>query len=140
MPSLSCWTVALALTMAACAGCAAQGRAYPVGYTELYSGPVTGIYSAPHTYYQGHLVYWYGGRWMYRDADTWNYYPTEPSELHRFRTTVRQAPPAPRYVPYRDYQPAQPLPSPNPPPSPAPSPPPSPSPTPSAAPPGERVR
>lgn len=123
MPLLSCWTVALALIATVCGGCAAQARAYPVGYTEVYSGPIAGIYSAPRTYFEGRIVYWYGGRWMYRDGDTWNYYRAEPPELHRFRTTVRQAPPAPRYVPYRDYQPEQPLPSPSP-----------------AAPPGERVR
>jgi hypothetical protein len=128
--SCSCCRVALALVvMAVGSGCAAQARAYPVGTTEVYSGPVIRAYDYPHTYFQGRLVYWYGDRWIYRDGDRWNYYRTEPPELYRFRTTIQQAPPAARYVPsWGDRQePVRPLP-------------PSPSPVPSSPPPGERIR
>jgi hypothetical protein len=115
-------TAALVVTATACAGCVgtARGyaRAYPVGYAEVYSGPIpVGIYGTLYTYYDGRPVYWYDGRWMYRTGDRWHYYVTEPPALYRYRTTVRQAPPAPRYEPGYGPRPTyqQPAPSPAPP-------------------------
>jgi hypothetical protein len=65
---------------------AVEVTAAPYGY-ETY----------PHTYYEGHTVYWYGGGWYYHDGGRWMHYRSEPAPLYQWRT---QAPPAPRgYAP-----------------------------------------
>src|SRR5262249_48892904 len=64
----------------------------PVGYTSVtYGDP---YYDYPRTVYDGRTVYYVDHRWVYRDADRWYYYRSEPPALHRYRSTVRQAPPA----------------------------------------------
>lgn len=129
MPRLSIRSVfSAAIILAASAalgGCTMGARATPVGYAELYYGSTYGYY--PHAYYGGRDVYYVDGRWMYYDGGLWRYYVTEPAPLYRYRTTIRQAPPAPRYPDSRGgYYPAQPVPGPAPqaapPPSPAPPP------------------
>jgi hypothetical protein len=95
MSSLSSLLAAALIAGAACAGCSVHGRAYPVGYTELYYGDAYGYY--PHTWYGGRDVYYIGNRWMYRDGGGWRYYASEPPALYRYRSTVRQAPPAYSY-------------------------------------------
>ncbi len=118
---------------AALAGCAA--RATPVGYAELHYGSTYRFY--PHTYYDGRDVYYIDGRWMYQDGTVWRYYESEPATLYRYRSTIRQAPPAPRYPePRGRYYPAQPVPTP----APQAAPPPSPAPPSSPAPPPTQVR
>src|SRR4051812_40335532 len=104
MRSMFPWAAALLLGAATCVGCAVRTRAYPVGYAEIYSGPVEDIYACPRAKYDGRDVYWCGGRWIYLENGQWYSYVYEPVELYRFRTTVKQAPPAPRgptryYVP-----------------------------------------
>jgi hypothetical protein len=77
------------------AGCAVTATV-PVGSAELYYGePYTTGY--PYTVYDGRTVYWYGNRWLYHDGGRWYAYREEPPDLYRYRTTVQQAPPAPRY-------------------------------------------
>lgn len=113
MASLVSLAAALVVTATACAGCVGTARGYPVGYAEVYSRPVpVGIYGSMYTYYDGRPVYWYDGRWMYRAGDRWHYYVSEPPALYRYRTTVRQAPPAPRYEPGYGPPPAHPRPVP----------------------------
>jgi hypothetical protein len=113
MSSISVWAVAL-LAAGCATGCAVEGRTAPIGYAEVYSGSPYGYYDYdyyPHTFYGGRTVYWYGNRWMYPDGGRWYAYQYEPQELYRYRTTVRQAPPAPRYYDRggpRYYTPAQP--------------------------------
>lgn len=113
--------VGLFAASTALAGCAVRGSATPVGYAELtYATTYT---SYPRTRYEGRDVYYVGGRWMYQDRGAWRSYETEPTPLYRYRTTVREAPPAPRYHPdsgyvypsrTAPYVPAQPAPSPPP--------------------------
>lgn len=135
MPRLSCLRMCTAAIIAASAaassGCAVHGRATPVGYAELYYGSTYGYY--PQTYYGGRPVYFIDGRWMFRDGGGWRYYETEPAPLYRYRTTIRQAPPAPRYYPESPggYYPARPT---------VPGPAPQAAPPPSSAPPPTRVR
>lgn len=100
-PITSVCLAALIAAAAASAGCVVRARATPVGYAELSYG--TGYRYYPHTYYDGRDVYYIGGRWMYQDGSRWSYYTTEPAPLYRYRTTIREAPPAPRYSP--DYYP-----------------------------------
>jgi hypothetical protein len=109
MSSLSSWMAAV-IVSAACAGCTVRARTQPVGYAELYYGREYAYY--PHTVYDGRDVYYVGNRWAYRDGSGWGYYESEPPALYRYRTTIRQAPPAPRYYDNapRVYQPAQPVP------------------------------
>ncbi|MBX3224511.1 MAG: hypothetical protein KF795_28615 [Labilithrix sp.] len=112
-PLLSTTACALALIAAgaAASGCAVGASATPVGYAELTYATTYTYY--PHTTYEGRDVYYVGGRWMYRDGSAWSYYVNEPTPLYRYRTTVRQAPPAPRYYPDSGYvYPAQPVPAP----------------------------
>lgn len=90
-PSLPSLLVAVVITGAACAGCSVYSD-YPVGYTQLYYGNAYGYY--PYTYFDGRPVYYVDNRWMYRDGGAWRYYYREPPELYRYRSTVRQAPPA----------------------------------------------
>ena len=135
MPRLSCLrlcTAAIIAASAASSGCAVHGRTTPVGYAELHYGSAYGYY--PSTFYGGRPVYFIDGRLMYQDGGAWRYYETEPAPLYRYRTTIRQAPPAPRYFPQTPggYYPAQPA-IPGPAPQPAPPPP-------SSAPPPTRVR
>lgn len=136
---------ALLVASAVAAGCAVWPSTPSVGYAELYYadpyrdygyGDAYQYYSPlyyggaynyyPHSVFDGRDVYYVGGRWIFREGASWNYYPTEPPALYRYRTTIRQAPPAPRFdygtTPGVVIQPAQPLPPP------------------SVAPPGERVR
>jgi hypothetical protein len=109
------------LTMAVAAvagplGCTVHATTEPVGYTEVTSSPADAYYySYPNTEYEGHPVYYVEGRWIYRDRDRWRAYREEPAPLYRYRTTVQQAPPAPRYPNYgpppaRQYGPPQPAP------------------------------
>jgi len=126
MPRLSCLPLCMAAIIAASvvsSGCAVHGRTTPVGYAELRFGSTYRYY--PHTFYDGRDVYFIDGRWMFRDGGGWRYYTTEPAPLYRYRTTIRQAPPAPRYP--GGYYPAQPAPAPQ-------------APPPSTAPPPTRVR
>lgn len=97
MSSLHGWAaaVAVAATVAA-TGCAARAStAVPIGFAELRYGGAYSYY--PHAVYQGRDVFFVEGRWIFRTKRGWAYYPVEPEPLYRFRTTVRQAPPAPRY-------------------------------------------
>jgi len=128
LPLRSVCTAAIIAASAAFSGCAM--RATPVGYAELHYGSAYRFY--PHTIYGGRDVYFIDGRWMFRDGGVWRYYVTEPAPLYRFRTTIRQAPPAPRYFPESrgGYFPAQPVPAPAP----------QAAPPPSSAPPPTRVR
>lgn len=88
---------ALIAAAAASAGCAVRARATPVGVAELHYASTYRYY--PHTYYDGRDVYYVSGRWMYLDGNVWTFYPTEPAPLHRYRTAIQEAPPAPRYYP-----------------------------------------
>lgn len=92
-------------------GCTVTGRTEPVGHAEVYSVPAD-LTAYPSTYYDGHPVYYVDNRWVYRDRDRWVYYRSEPPPLYRYRSTVRQAPPAPRTYspahPHRQPYPAQP--------------------------------
>lgn len=98
-------TATIVAASAASSGCAAQGRATPVGYAGLYYGTTYQYY--PHAYYGGRDVYFIDGRWMYLDGGTWRYYETEPEPLYRYRSTIRRAPPAPRYHPRSEPTPSQ---------------------------------
>ncbi len=88
-------------------GCVFRGTTSPsstrVGTAEIASASLDrDIYNSPSARYDDRTVYFYNGRWMYRDNDTWKYYTKEPPELYRHRTQTRrelpprQAPPAPR--------------------------------------------
>lgn len=97
MSSLHGWAAVVALAAAvACGGCVARAStAAPVGYAELRYGATYGYY--PHAVYQGHDVFYIQGRWRFRTRDGWASYPVEPEPLYRYRTTIRQAPPAHPY-------------------------------------------
>ena len=113
MSSMPGWVaVAAVVVSTACAGCAARAStAVPVGYAELRFGRTQAYY--PHTVYQGRDVYYVDGRWIYRtDAGDWRFYRVEPAPLYRFRTTIRQAPPAPRPREEPSRVPATPTPAP----------------------------
>lgn len=99
MSSLHGWVPVVALAAAvACGGCAAGASArVPVGSAELRFGGVTGNY--PHAFYQGRDVFFIEGHWRFRTRNGWAYYPVEPEPLYRYRTTIRQAPPARRFAP-----------------------------------------
>lgn len=98
---LSTTACALGLIAAVAPGCAIHGSATPVGRAELTYATTYTYY--PRTRYEGRDVYYVGGRWMYRDGGAWRAYQDEPAPLYRYRTTVREAPPAPRYSPDSGY-------------------------------------
>jgi hypothetical protein len=78
----------------------------PVGTVEVTSAPY-GIETYPHTFYDGHLVYYSGDAWYYQEGGRWRRYRDEPNELYQYRQRpyVQHAPPAPRYQPYTPYGP-----------------------------------
>lgn len=83
----------LGILLSGVAACAVHASTVPVGSAELYYGdPYVSGY--PYAQYDGRTVYWYGDRWVYRDGNSWYAYRQEPAPLYRYRTTVRQAPPA----------------------------------------------
>jgi hypothetical protein len=65
----------LGVTMFA-SGCYGEVDADPAYYP-----PASYVVTAQPVYYEGHASYWYGGRWVYRDGASWNYYRTEPQYL-----------------------------------------------------------
>lgn len=89
---------AVAVVAFATAGCTvhARGRVAeePVGTTYVTSAPVDNYAAYPHTTYEGREVYYVHDRWGYPENGRWREYHSEPPPLVRYRTTVRQAPPA----------------------------------------------
>src|SRR5262245_29124835 len=59
-------------------GCTVRARAVPVGFAEITSVPVDVTYAYPSVIYEGRVVYWVNGRWIYRAGDRWLSYRTEP--------------------------------------------------------------
>jgi hypothetical protein len=57
-------------------GCYGEVDADPAYYP-----PASYVVTAQPVYYEGHASYWYGGRWVYRDGASWNYYRSEPAYL-----------------------------------------------------------
>jgi len=95
------------------AGCTVRGRGAvvaeePVGTTYVTSAPVEDYSAYPQTVYEGHTVYYVNNRWGYPHNGQFVYYRNEPPPLVRYRTQVRQAPPARhdydrRYEEHRGY-------------------------------------
>jgi hypothetical protein len=74
---------------------ATTGGVAEVGYVEVNEAPIViDVQTYPHTYYEGHNVYFYQDRWYYQDGPRWAYYRHEPQVLYRQRGYVQQAPPA----------------------------------------------
>jgi hypothetical protein len=96
--------IGVACAAFALSGCYAYAGT-PTVYAEAYEAPVAvDVQTYPSTYYEGRPVYLYRDRWYYRDGSRWQYYRSEPAELHRHRGYVQQAPAArrveaPRYAP-----------------------------------------
>jgi len=74
-------------------GCYAEADAEPA-YVETDISPVE-YESAPTYVYEGRPVYYVHDHWYAHDGGRWRYYRSEPAPLMRYRTQVRQAPPAP---------------------------------------------
>lgn len=110
--------IAVGLMGGLTAGCTVRGRAgvvaeEPVSTTYVTSAPVEDYSVYPHTVYEGREVYYVHDRWGYPHNGQFVYYRSEPPPLIRYRTQVRQAPPARhydhdgRYEEHREYvQPA----------------------------------
>lgn len=70
----------------------------PSAEVEVTSAPVD-VERAPRTVYEGRIVYWFEGRWVFREHDRWACYRAEPLELRRYRTQHQEHgwQPAPRH-------------------------------------------
>ncbi len=70
----------------------------PSAEVEITSAPVD-VERAPRTVYEGRIVYWFEGRWVFRERDRWACYRAEPLELRRYRTQHQDHAwqPAPRH-------------------------------------------
>lgn len=91
--------VALAVLVAATPACVVRAEAVAASpEVEVTSAPID-IERAPRTVYEGRIVYWFEGRWVFRERDRWASYRAEPLELRRFRTQhdERAWQPAPRH-------------------------------------------
>lgn len=76
-------------------GCYASAGATSVAYVETTEAPIViDVQTYPHSYYEGHVVYFYQDRWYYQDGPRWAYYREEPPILYRQRGYVQQAPDA----------------------------------------------
>jgi hypothetical protein len=79
------------VSVVALGGCYVHARSEPA-YVETTSAPVE-YDTYPATYYEGHTVFYVGGRWGWQDGGRWHYYDREPVELRHHRETyVRRAP------------------------------------------------
>ena len=75
-------------------GCYADARVEPAYVETTYVPAHVHVY--PSYWYEGRTVYLIDGRWYFHHpSGRWVYYREEPPTLYRYRTTIRQAPPAP---------------------------------------------
>ena len=75
-------------------GCYARARVEPAYVETTYVPAHVHVY--PSYRYEGRVVYLIDGRWYFHHpSGAWVYYREEPPTLYRYRTTIRQAPPAP---------------------------------------------
>jgi hypothetical protein len=88
------------------AGCTVHARGTvaeePVGTTYVTSAPVEDYSGYPSTTYEGHTVFYVHGQWGYPNEGRWVAYRNEPPNLVRYRTRVKEAPPAHPREEYRD--------------------------------------
>jgi hypothetical protein len=69
---------------AAIAACLAPLGAQAQVEVEIYP-PAAYVATAAPVYFEGRPVYWYGGRWFYRDGRAWRSYHEEPGWLRERR-------------------------------------------------------
>lgn len=91
--------VVLAVVVVVAPACVMRAETVaPSTEVEVTSVPID-IERAPRTVYEGRIVYWFEGRWVFRERDRWASYRAEPLELRRYRTQHddRTWRPAPRH-------------------------------------------
>lgn len=114
--SITGLTFALATSALSGAACVATvGAEAPAGWVVYgsYVDPVrtvpSGIYSYPRVIYRGRYAYYADNRWYYDSPRGWVVFRQEPSELARYRVSLRSRPteerryrtPAPQSPRYR---------------------------------------
>jgi hypothetical protein len=71
-----------------------------VDYAEITSAPPYDLETYPYVIYEARPVYFYGGRWWYRDrGGAWTHYRVEPEALRQQRAHLRRLPPERRARP-----------------------------------------